>query len=440
MSLLKDINIKAFSDLKEAYYFNGQKIKKKLSEIDDYNAYIGLFKCHNRKHNDYYAYIWDRFESEESDNGCPYCFYEKKGDILFKCILNNAWGSSKISYIYYCNKCKRIQFYDNKDERITSHICTCKHIPDAFEFYNKIQLLNQSEVEISKELDSANNILKSNQIRDYNLDKIPETSSFYGLSERDNENLLFEFKCSKCNEIYKTTLNYRKNRKNSCPYCNDTFAHEKDSIKIVYPNIAKQYYRLNRIPVEKASARKLEQQSYYKCSKCGIIQLKSLNEAISNKCIICENGFNKIDIKRIFQEIMTPDHLNTISEIIYYKRKVPFIARCSTCSQTSYINLYDYFFVDRNYCMFCKGFDAIPGKTSLKALFPELIEKYWDYLDNLVDPDRITDKTTIRIYYRCPDCNYVSKINVDQLVRFYKRNIQICTFCKGLRNNKIHYF
>lgn len=64
-------------------------------------------------------------------------------------------------------------------------------------------------------------------------------------------------------------------------------------------------------------------------------------------------------------------------------------------------------------CPICLGRTIIPGFNSLKAKFPNLVDKEWDYDLNNVDPDTIAPHTNKSFFWKCLNGHesYKSKVN-----------------------------
>ncbi|MCD7710871.1 MAG: hypothetical protein LUI04_05950 [Porphyromonadaceae bacterium] len=54
-------------------------------------------------------------------------------------------------------------------------------------------------------------------------------------------------------------------------------------------------------------------------------------------------------------------------------------------------------------CPICLGRIIIPGYNSLKARYPEIIEKEWDFEKNTVDPDTIPPHYRKKVWWKCPN-------------------------------------
>lgn len=59
--------------------------------------------------------------------------------------------------------------------------------------------------------------------------------------------------------------------------------------------------------------------------------------------------------------------------------------------------------VESEKCPICLGRVIIPGFNSLKAKFPEIIEKEWDFEKNTIDPDTIPPTYRKKMWWICPN-------------------------------------
>lgn len=75
--------------------------------------------------------------------------------------------------------------------------------------------------------------------------------------------------------------------------------------------------------------------------------------------------------------------------------------RCKKCLQSWEAPVYNRMKGSR--CPFCAGRRAIPGKTDLETLYPNLLEE-WDYVDNIIKPSEVTSGSAKRIVWKCENC------------------------------------
>lgn len=80
-------------------------------------------------------------------------------------------------------------------------------------------------------------------------------------------------------------------------------------------------------------------------------------------------------------------------------------------------------------CPICLGRVIIPGYNSLKARYPEIVEKEWDYNRNNIDPDTIAPHTNKKVWWICPNGHsYNSLVNNKVL-----HNGGDCPYCSSQR-------
>lgn len=59
--------------------------------------------------------------------------------------------------------------------------------------------------------------------------------------------------------------------------------------------------------------------------------------------------------------------------------------------------------VESDKCPICLGRVIIPGVNSLKAKYPDIIAKEWDFDRNKIDPDTIAPHRRIKVWWKCPN-------------------------------------
>ena len=91
-------------------------------------------------------------------------------------------------------------------------------------------------------------------------------------------------------------------------------------------------------------------------------------------------------------------------------------------------------------CVYCSMKEVLPGVNSFAVLHPDLMNE-WNHLDNylLCDPDQILDNCITPVCWTCPVCAHDYKCSPKQRILYQKRNMDACTFCKGLRRKERHY-
>jgi DNA-directed RNA polymerase subunit RPC12/RpoP len=78
-------------------------------------------------------------------------------------------------------------------------------------------------------------------------------------------------------------------------------------------------------------------------------------------------------------------------------------------------------------CPYCSGKKAIPGKTSFKALYPELDKEY--SLINKYDPDTLVPTYTIDMKWNCSICDIGWEASISDRVNGVKE----CSYCSGTK-------
>lgn len=96
----------------------------------------------------------------------------------------------------------------------------------------------------------------------------------------------------------------------------------------------------------------------------------------------------------------------------------------------------------REPCPICGNRQIQPGVNSFAAKHKDLLAE-WDYVSNyiIVDPDHVSDKSNIKVWFRCmknPEHeNY--DMSIATRVLFKERGNNPCPICKGRRRKKRHF-
>ena len=155
-----------------------------------------------------------------------------------------------------------------------------------------------------------------------------------------------------------------------CQYCRGRRAYTNNSLKALYPDIAKELAPDN----EKAkSADRISPDSK------------------TNYYWICRDKGHRYV-------------MSTVERIQYYKR-------------------------GEAACPYCSGRAVIPGETSITALFPDIVAM-WDKEENgpETNPDNIAPSSTIAYAWKCQN-GHKFKASPKKLIYYMSKNIDLCPYC-----------
>lgn len=110
---------------------------------------------------------------------------------------------------------------------------------------------------------------------------------------------------------------------------------------------------------------------------------------------------------------------------------------CNTCNMDWYASP-DERTHETATCPYCSGKKAIPGKTSLKARYPDIMREWSNY--SSIDPDKILPTSSKRVMWFCQYCGGHYEMAIDDRTRYYRRNKTACPKCKHHKRNTIFIF
>lgn len=231
-----------------------------------------------------------------------------------------------------------------------------------------------------------------------------------------------------------------------CPFCSgEKVVPGATSLKALYTEIVIDYLESNTISSDEISPNST-QYVFWNCKihnkKFGAT-VKGIVEG-AEKCPYCsgkkvvpgENSFKALYPEiamRLDDEYIDPDHIfPTYSKSVSWK--------CHDCG-LRYKATVKGIIEGTEECSYCSGKKVIPGKTSLKALFPDMISSEWKYVSNamLADPDKIFSSSSQHFFWTCRNCRNTYHASPISKTRNYERNIESCPYCKGLRQKYTHY-
>jgi len=92
--------------------------------------------------------------------------------------------------------------------------------------------------------------------------------------------------------------------------------------------------------------------------------------------------------------------------------------------------------VESDKCPICLGRVIIPGYNSLKARYPEIVAKEWDYERNMLNPDEIAPNTNKKVWWRCKHGHSYTS-NVNNKVQHNGGNCPYCSSQKLCRETSL---
>lgn len=241
--------------------------------------------------------------------------------------------------------------------------------------------------------------------------------------------------CLECGETFDSTLNSMRASyqysTHGCPYCSKSRLRKGESFAELHPEHMDEYDPQNIIdpyntfPNCKDSAKWI-------CRDCGYHWNASfhLRHEGQGKCPIC-NRTLLIPDKNSFAAVY-PDYSKYWADSnkrkadeVFYNASGYYFWHCFDCGRDYQDTIHSIINNERG-CSYCEKRLAIPGKTSLKAVYPTIA--------NLLSPidthntDLVFPNTKTSFIWRCPNCNYDYNASAYEMINGYD-----CPYC----NNRI---
>lgn len=355
--LLINTNPVAYNELIDFVPEYGQKAYKKETLPSDTDIYFGEWKCPSGKHT-WISTIKYR-SNEENDPGCPICKNNNLGLNPKLLAFRNHFSTFRtwIESLWYCDKC--YAFYWAKEVRDTH----------TFERHNLSQC-RPGQQTLKEEFPNI-----AEEWSDKNL--IPADKICYNF----NNDYKFIWNCRKCGMEYKSSMKnnvYFSRKENACPYCAGEIPFPNESLAAQYPQIAKQWhYNLNNNRIlnldddEEITPEKTfpdnRSWGYFTCPNCGVIREMDVGDLIAEKeCPYCTAGMTKEYSSVLYKELEY-----TGITYINPEQKQAVTFRCHIYGHNYNAKPIDIFYM-KKMCPYCSGKEAVPGKTSFKALYPKI--------------------------------------------------------------------
>lgn len=163
---------------------------------------------------------------------------------------------------------------------------------------------------------------------------------------------------------------------------------------------------------------------YFKCKKCG----KSWS--ISSLSLLYSYGECNCEDRNLLKKYWDTEKNNEIGlsvEDIPLRSGKRIFLKCPVCGG----EWNDYDVADVTYrkksCPYCSGRRVLSGVNDLLSCYPEVVEKYWDWEKNSVEPNTLYKNTSKKAFWLCPECGYSWESPVSRLTR----DGQGCPCCAG---------
>ena len=363
------------------------------------------------------------FDKIHGINGCNNCISEQpisaERYIFLKSEFQSSSGDIKVFDLimpdytaplkWLCQGCNEIFIFSMKERYFEARDCACAEGKKAIPGKTSFKALYP---ELASEFSLENNL---------DPDAILPTYTFSGVWD-----------CKTCGLSWNGTIKDRIDGKVDCPYCNGSKAIPgKTSFKALYPKMAEECLEISEKDLDNILPTSCILPIKWRCPECYMIWRSFIKERVTGKvtCPYC-SGKKAIPGKTSFKALY-PKIAAECSEIneadldnILPTYSLPITWDCSTCAMTWKGSIKAR--VDGNaICPYCSGKKAIPGKTSFKALYPEMAAEY--SLNNEVSSDTILSTYSLLVEWDCPVCNMTWKGSVKDRV-----NEEIdCPYCNG---------
>ncbi|WP_312649262.1 zinc-ribbon domain-containing protein [Aminipila sp.] len=250
--------------------------------------------------------------------------------------------------------------------------------------------------------------------------------------------------CEECENSFNASPYNRFHKKASCPYCSGKYAiRGKTSLKALYPKIESQLIKDELVNFDTDSILPTDYSSRYfnwHCIECGNSFQATISKQIEGSdCPYCSGRLaipGKTSFRALYPEIesqLIKDELvnfdtDSILPTDYSSRY--FNWHCIECGNSFQATISKQ--IEGSDCPYCSGRLAIPGKTSFKALYPEIESQL--IKDELVkfDTDNIvpTSYSYIRFNWYCNKCEKIFKATIQERIEGSR-----CVYCEARANS-----
>ena len=208
----------------------------------------------------------------------------------------------------------------------------------------------------------------------------------------------------------------------------------RNSIKITHPDISKQWdYKKNKISIDNISYGS-DKKVWWVCDKGHSFEQRVNKRTLSgNKCPYCSG--NKI--LSGFNDISTT-HPGLLKCWDYEKNEIE-VDKVSSGSHKkywwvcdkghSYLQSVVNKAIKNRGCPYCSNQKILFGYNDLFTTHTEIVEKYWDYENNIITPKEITYGSGKKVWWKCDKCKQSYQMSPYSKING-KRG---CPICRGLK-------
>lgn len=246
-------------------------------------------------------------------------------------------------------------------------------------------------------------------------------------------NTYYHWECPDCKETFESTLNAMKESHKTatkgCPYCSRTKLLKERSFAKQHPELMDEYDPDNTIDPYNVFPNDKNPVGWI-CRDCAYHwdATFALRHAGGGKCPLC-NRTILIPEKNSFAAVY-PDYVKYWADSNERKADEIFsdsaeyhFWHCFVCDM-DYRALITNIVSSDNSCPYCDGRRAVPGKTSLKALCPNIAALLSP--NDGHDPDLIVPTACTPYIWKCPECNYDYNAPVYDMINGYT-----CPYCNN---------
>jgi DNA-directed RNA polymerase subunit RPC12/RpoP len=261
------------------------------------------------------------------------------------------------------------------------------------------------------------------------LDSHNEGYNPYGITTQIKA--IFSWICTDCGNSFLSSIQSRISNETSCPYCAGKKALSGiTSLKAIYPEIASEFSDENEFDSDMILPT-YTKPVYWNCSSCEQQWWSSVIDRVSKKanCPFC-NGRKAIrgknSLKALYpqmaDEIITEDNRDPDDILPTYAVNVQW--NCTKCDQ-SWVSTVKERVSGEADCPYCAGRKSISGKTSFKAIHPEIAVEFSN--KNEQDPDNILPTYSVSVLWNCKECGLEWSGTVKERVKGEAE----CPYCAG---------
>ena len=265
---------------------------------------------------------------------------------------------------------------------------------------------------------------------------------------KKNYKYLAKWICPKCGGEYSAMVADRRVGDDACPFCNNTaLLIGYNDLATTDPGLAAEWAPDNDKNVNSVMKNYTFRANWI-CPKCeneysAMVKDRTYGD---NACPYCSGTLpmpGRDDLASQAPELMkewSPRNTGDPAKI-FRTAKTRYLWICPNCHGEYAAPLVERYEGDDS-CPYCKGAKVLRGFNDIATMFPDEIKSNWCEAENAligVLASNHLKNSSVKAWWKCPDCGRKYYQTIKAHMNFLHRHQKSCPYCKGRRQDPVHF-